>query len=47
MLFKESGVRSFSLLKGRNMNMDIRVPNFDLHIGKGQMLLENAELNIT
>jgi ABC-type multidrug transport system fused ATPase/permease subunit len=47
--------------KKRNMNMNIQVPNFDLHIGKGdffrfsclfshlflgQMLLDNAELNI-
>ena len=32
--------------KKRNMNMNIQVPNFDLHIGKGQMLLDNAELKI-
>ncbi len=33
--------------RARNMNMDIRVPNFDLHVGKGQLLLDNAELNIS
>lgn len=32
--------------KKRNMNMNIQIPNFDLHIGKGQVLLTNAELNI-
>lgn len=32
--------------KKRNMNMNIQVPVFDLHIGKGQRLLDNAELNI-
>lgn len=32
--------------KKRNMNMNIQIANFDLHIGKGQQLLQNAELNI-
>lgn len=30
----------------KSMNLNIQVPNFDLYVGKGQMLLENAEINI-